>query len=53
MRELVYRMDSVDKERERKRAVEREVTCHREDCFPGRVALIYKGISASAEGEHG
>ena len=38
-------------ERERKRAIGRAVTCRREDCFPRRVAFIFKWISASAEDE--
>ena len=31
--------------------ISRAVPCRREDCFPGRVAFIFKGISASAEDE--
>ena len=42
-------MDSIDGEGERKRAIERAVTCHREDCFPGPLAFILQWVSASAE----
>ena len=48
---VVSRMNWV--ERERDRAIERAVTCRREDYLPGRVAFIHNGISAFAEDGQG